>query len=94
MAMDYGMHDELIKIMNKLSAKDPALYNSILNKIDEIVNNEFLDHYKNLTAPFREFKRVHITEQFVLLFKVDKQNNKIIFRYFDHRDKIYKKKYD
>jgi YafQ family addiction module toxin component len=92
--MDYGMHDELIKIMNKLSSKDPALYNSILNKIDEIVNNEFLDHYKNLKKPLQHFKRVHITEQFVLIFEVDKQNNRIVFRYFEHRDKIYEKTYD
>jgi YafQ family addiction module toxin component len=92
--MDYGMHDELIKIMTKLSSKDPALYNSILNKIDEIIKSDFLDHYKNLKKPLQHFKRSHITEQFVLIFKVDKQNNKIIFRYFEHRDKVYNNKYE
>jgi len=92
--MDYELHDEFVKITNKLSAKDPALYTAIRNKVEEIVNCEFLEHYKNLKAPLQEYKRAHITKRFVLLFKVDKQNNKIIFRYFDHRDKIYKKTYD
>lgn len=92
--MDYELHDGLIKILYKLSSKDPALYTAIRNKVEEIKNNEYLEHYKNLKKPLQEYKRVHITEQFVLLFRVDKQNNKLIFRYFEHRDNIYNIKLD
>lgn len=92
--MDYELHEEFIKIMHRLSTKDPNLYNAVHNKIEEIKSSEFIEHYKNLRAPLQEYKRAHITKRFVLLFKVDNQKNKIIFRYFEHRDKIYKKSYD
>jgi hypothetical protein len=73
--MDYELHDGLTKILYKLSLKDPALYTAIRNKVEEIKNNEYLEHYKNLKKPLQEYKRDHITEQFVLLFRVNKQNN-------------------
>lgn len=92
--MDYELHDDLTKILYKLSSKDPALYNAIRNKVKEIKNGEYLDHYKNLRKPLQEYKRVHITEQFVLIFRADKQNDKLIFRYFEHRNKIYNIKLD
>jgi len=92
--MDYELHDDLTKILYKLSSKDPALYNAIRNKVEEIKNSEYLDHYKNLRKPLQEYKRSHITTRFVLLFKVNKQNDKLIFRYFEHRDKIYNIKLD
>lgn len=92
--MDSELHDDLTKILYKLFSKDPALYNAIRNKVEEIKDSEYLDHYKNLKEPLQEYKRVNITEQFVLIFRVDKQNDKLIFRYFEHRNKIYNHKLD
>jgi mRNA-degrading endonuclease RelE of RelBE toxin-antitoxin system len=92
--MEYEIHLELDKIIKKLSLKDKSLAISLLKKIEEIKESEFLDHYKNLKKPLQKYKRIHITEQFILIFCVDKKNDKIIFRYLEHRDKIYGKKYD
>jgi mRNA-degrading endonuclease RelE of RelBE toxin-antitoxin system len=92
--MDFEFHKELLKDLIKISKKDSALYIQVLNKIDEIKNNSDVEHYKNLKKPLQNFKRVHITQRFVLIFKYLKKENKILFRYFEHRDFIYKNKYD
>jgi mRNA-degrading endonuclease RelE of RelBE toxin-antitoxin system len=92
--MNYRFHNELINLFEKLSKRDNKLYLQILKKIDEIMNSESIDHYKNLNYPLQQFKRVHISEKYVLIFQYLKAENIILFRYFDHRDNIYNKKYD
>ncbi|MCK9293322.1 MAG: addiction module toxin RelE [archaeon] len=92
--MDFEFHKELLKNLIKLSKKDPMLYSQILTKIDEIKNNIEIEHYKNLKNPLQNFKRVHITQKFVLIFRYLKKENKILFRYFEHRDYVYKRNYD
>jgi mRNA-degrading endonuclease RelE of RelBE toxin-antitoxin system len=92
--MDFEFHKELLKDLIKLSKKDFVLYNQLLIKIDEIKNNSDIEHYKNLKKPLENFKRVHITQKFFLIFRYLKEEKKILFRYFEHRDFIYKKKYD
>ena len=87
---NFSVEENLRKIMNKLSRKDPTLFKDLLEKIDEILHCEDVDHYKNLRQPLRHLKRVHIKEK-VLVFKFDKTNNLISFEDFDHHDKIYKK---
>ena len=89
---NYEIKPFLQRVLNKLSRKDSKLYNQILNKIEEIINAENVEHYKNLKYNLSEFKRVHIG-QCVLVFKFDKNNNLISFEDFDHHDKIYLKKY-
>ncbi len=86
--MIYEIHPELDKILDRLSKKNKELFETLMNKIEEIVNSLNLDHYKNLRKPLQKYKRVHIGS-FVLLFFV--KNDVLIFRYFDHHDKIYKK---
>jgi YafQ family addiction module toxin component len=89
---NYEIKPSLQKIFNKLSKKDSKLYNQILNKIEEIINSENVEHYKNLRYDLKEFKRVHIGH-FVLVFKYDKDNMLISFEDFDNHDKIYLKRY-
>lgn len=84
--MDYEIHPELDKILSKLAKKDKVQFESVFNKINEIVNSRSIEHYKNLRAPLQKYKRAHIGS-FVLLFKL--VNGVIIFRYYDHHDKIY-----
>ncbi|MBS3150800.1 addiction module toxin RelE [Candidatus Woesearchaeota archaeon] len=86
--MNYEIHPDLDKILSKLSKKDKVQFETILKKIDDIINTENIDHYKNLKSPLQEYKRVHIHSSFVLLFK--REEDKIIFRYYDHHDNIYK----
>ncbi len=85
--MNYEIHPDLDKILSKLSKKDNAQFEKILKKIDEIISLCNIDHYKNLKNPLQDYKRVQIGH-FVLLFKLE--GDMIIFRYYDHHDKVYK----
>lgn len=76
----------LSKIIAKIQKKDLAMYNSIFNKIDDIVNTQNLNHYKNLKKPLNHLKRVHINKSFVLVFSVKESH--IIFEDFAHHNTI------
>ena len=82
----------LRKILNKLSKKDKDCYVQILKKINEIVNCENPEHYKNLKEPLQKFKRVHIKKSFVLAFSYNQRNDFLSFIDYDHHDNIYNKK--
>ena len=85
--------EKLQKILQKLSKKDGKRYEIIWKKINEIINSENIEHYKNLRHPLNNFKAVHIDKSFVLIFRFDKNKNLISFEDFDHHDKVYLKKY-
>lgn len=87
----YEIKPSLKRILNKLSNKDSKKYKIILKKIEEIINSNNVEHYKNLRAPLNEYKRVHIDRSFVLIFKLLKNPKIISFEDFDHHDNIYKK---
>ena len=84
---NYEIKPFLQNLLRKLSKKDNNLYNQVLKKIEEVVNSESIEHYKNM----KDFKRVHIGH-FVLIFNYDKNLNLISFEDFEHHDKIYKMK--
>jgi len=84
----YEILPSLLKILGKLSKKDRALYNQVMKKIEEIISTLDVEHYKNLRHDMKELKRVHIGH-FVLVFEYKKDENKIIFKDFDHHDNIY-----
>ena len=85
--MKYEIHPALDNLLSKLAKRDKAQFDKILKKIDEIINSEDIDHYKNLRKPLQRYKRVHIGH-FVLLFKLDQDI--LIFRYYGHHDDVYK----
>ena len=89
MSHQFEYSEKLQKILDKLSKKNGKLYNQVIKKINEIINSEDVEHYKNLRHDLKEFKRVHIGH-FVLTFKLDKNKNLISFEDFDHHDNIYK----
>jgi len=86
---NYEVIPHLQKILNKLSKKDKSLYEQILKKIEEIINSQDVEHYKNLRYGLSDKKRVHVGH-FVLVFSFIKLENKIKFLDFDHHDKIYR----
>ncbi|MFH1311071.1 MAG: addiction module toxin RelE [Nanoarchaeota archaeon] len=88
---ELDIEEKLHKILKKLFKKDRLKYEIIWKKIQEIINSLDIEHYKNLRAPLQDFKRVHIDKSFILTFKYDKTNDRILFYDFDHHDKIYKK---
>ena len=88
---DFDLSDELKIKIRKILKKDKEKVEIINKKIKEIVNNDpnSIERYKNLRHELKNFKRVHIDKHFVLIFKVDKEKNFILFEDFDHHDKIY-----
>ena len=89
MSHQFEYSEKLQKILDKLSKKNGEIYKQIIKKINEIINSEDVENYKNLRHDLKEFKRVHIGH-FVLTFKLDKNKNLISFEDFDHHDNIYK----
>ena len=90
MPYKYRTSKNFDRILNKLQRKDKQLYENLLNKMNEVLNNLDIEHYKNLRYDLKDYKRVHIGH-FVLVFKYDKANNIVFFTDFDHHDNIYKK---
>ena len=86
----YEILPSLQRILNKLSKKDRWLYEQILKKIEGVITCSDVEHYKNLRYDMKDKKRVHIGH-FVLVFKIIKKENKIVFMDFDHHDKIYRR---
>ncbi|MBS3092009.1 type II toxin-antitoxin system mRNA interferase toxin, RelE/StbE family [Candidatus Pacearchaeota archaeon] len=85
----YEIVPSLQKELNKLFKKDKKLYEIVMNKIEEILENP--QHYKPLKYDFAGERRVHIMKSFVLKFEIDEQNKIIIFFFFGHHDEAYKR---
>lgn len=81
---------KLEEILSKIERKNKSLYEQLKNKMNEIINNSDIEHYKNLRHDLKDFKRVQVGH-FVLIFKYDKRHDMVIFEDFDHHDNIYKK---
>ena len=45
---NWKISEHLQEVMKKLSKKDKPLYEHLVKKIDEIINCEDVEHYKNL----------------------------------------------
>lgn len=88
----FSIEKSLSKILEKLHKRDKVTYESILGKIQEIVNSKEVNHYKNLRSPMQEFKRVHVNGPFVVIFIYLPEEDKLEFYDFDHHDNIYKKR--
>jgi len=87
--------------------KGQQLYNT-MHKINEILNCENLDHYKNLRNDLKKFKRCskinlflahifekilfHVNNSYIILFFGD--DDIVYFIDYEHHDKIYTKKYE
>ena len=82
----YEISDHLKKILKKLRKKDKSLYETLMKKMEDIINCDDVEHYKNLRYNMKDSKRVHVGS-FVLVFQWE--NNKINFDDFDHHDNIY-----
>ena len=89
---DYEIKPYLQEILNKLSKKDKAMYERVLNKIEEIINSEDVEHYKNLRYDMKDRKRVQLGP-FVLVFKLLKESGMISFVDFGHHDEVYERAY-
>lgn len=88
----FEIEDSLKKKIFKLEKKDKVLSKIFKKKLLEVINHnkKSISTYKNLKSPLNEYKRIHLTDNFILLFKVELEENKIIFMDILHWDKAYK----
>ena len=86
--------DELEETLKKLYKKNREAYEAILSKMDEVASRDetSIEFYKNMRYNLKEYKRVHVMKSFVLMFKLFKKQNFILFDKFDHHDKVYRRK--
>ena len=87
---EFSIETNLKKKIAKISKKDKVMYSALMNKMNEILTCEDVNHYKNLKRPLEDFKRVHIKGSFVLLFKYIQSENKVIFYDLEHHDNVYR----
>ncbi len=81
--------DEITKKLAKLKKKDLAQYSQVRKKMDSILVDPH-HNYKFLGFDMKGANRVHLGP-FVLVFKINHQNQVVSFEDYDHHDVIYKK---
>lgn len=86
----FSIEERLKKILKKIYKKDKIIYNVIMDKMQEIMDSEDVNHYKNLRKSLQHLKRVHIKSSFVLTFRYIESEDKVVFYDLDHHDNIYR----
>ena len=86
----YDITDILRKKLEKIGKKDKILALNFYKKVQEIIyrDSKSINMYKNLKSPMNTYKRIHLTDNYILLFAVEK--NHIIFIDIKHWDDVYK----
>ncbi|MBS3061581.1 MAG: addiction module toxin RelE [Candidatus Diapherotrites archaeon] len=92
MTFSYDLSDELKATIGVLAKKDKVTAEALQKKIKQIVSCDLhtIEHYKNLRYDFSDYKRVHVNRNFVLIFRVFKKEQHILFDRFRHHDDVYK----
>lgn len=80
---------ELTRKMEILKKRNRVMFKVVIKKMTEIKENP--EHYKPLKYDWKGYRRVHIMKSFVLVFKINYVENKIVFEDFDHHDNIYRR---
>ncbi|MCD6227683.1 type II toxin-antitoxin system RelE/ParE family toxin [Candidatus Micrarchaeota archaeon] len=75
------------KLFKKIKVKDKNHFKAIGKKILQILDNPY--HFKRLKKPMQHLRRTHIMKSFVLIYKIDEKNKKVIIIDYNHHDKIY-----
>ena len=55
----FSIEENLKAKLEKLFKKDTVTYYALMRKMDEILNSNEINHYKNLRRPLQHLKRVH-----------------------------------
>ncbi|MBT3408644.1 hypothetical protein HOD20_05885 [archaeon] len=90
---DFDISDKLRKKLKKLGKRDKVLARIFYKKLNEVIekNKISINTYKNLKSPQNEYKRIHLTDNFILIFNVNIDTNYILFIDILHWDNAYKK---
>ena len=87
----YDISGILSAKLEKLSRKDKILAQIFYKKVQEIINRDgqTINAYKNLRSPLNEYKRIHLTGNYILIFAVTGKH--IVFIDIRHWDDIFGK---
>ena len=87
----YDIHDTLRAKLDKIAKKDKVLASIFYKKAQEIINRDekTVNAYKNLRSPLNEYKRIHLTGNYILLFSV--KGDRILFFDIRHWDDVFGK---
>jgi len=89
--LNFQISEKLKKKLQVISKKDKILALIFSKKVEEVIshNSKTINTYKNLKSPLNELKRIHLTNNFILLFQFNQKENCIIFIDILHWDKAY-----
>ncbi len=89
---NYDIEDQLQKKLKVLTRKNKSLAMNFKKKLTEVIQHDLhtINTYKNLKSPLHEYKRIHLTKNYILIFKVNLEKRHILFIDISHRDKVYK----
>ena len=87
----YDISELLKNKLEKIGSKNKVLASIFYKKLKEIISrdNKTINTYKNLKSPLNNYKRIHLTDNYILLFRVEEEH--IVFIDIRHRDFAYKK---
>ena len=85
----YDISDQLRKKLLKLGKKDRVLAEIFYKKVQEIIHRDekSIHAYKNLRAPLHAYKRIHLTDNYILLFAIEQTH--IVFVDIRHWDDVF-----
>lgn len=69
---EYDITDKLRKKLVKIGKKDKVLAQNFYRKVQEIIKRDDLNTYKNLKSPMNKYKRIHLTDNYILIFAEEK----------------------
>ena len=87
----YDITDKLKKKLFKLAKRDRVLAKIFKRKLLEVISHDknSISTYKNLRSPLNEYKRIHLTDNYILLFAVNLEKNHVLFVDILHWDCAY-----
>ncbi len=87
----YNFSDVLRKKLEKIGKRDKVLAQIFYRKIQEIINRDEkgVNAYKNLRSPLNMYKRIHLTDNYILLFAAAEKH--IVFVDIRHWDDLFGK---
>ncbi|MEK6982844.1 MAG: type II toxin-antitoxin system RelE/ParE family toxin [Candidatus Micrarchaeota archaeon] len=86
MLYSFDQSENFSKILLKTQKNDPQLYERIIKKINQILENPH--HYKELGNVLKGCCRAHIGS-FVLIFEIHENEKLVCFINFGHHDDVY-----
>jgi YafQ family addiction module toxin component len=79
--------EKVDRIFKKLQKKDPAQFEALTKKVQEILNDP--QQFKPLRSPMQHMRRVHVGS-FVVVYDIDETKNVVTIRRYQHHDTVYK----